>query len=451
MRALLLASLLALGPGCTCNPEPVRPTNVLVILADDLGVDNVGAYGVDPRSAKTPVIDGLAADGVRFANAWSYPECSPTRAALLTGRYGRRNGIGQRIANTRVSRPWEIPDEEELIGELLHRAEPRWTTAATGKWHLTNENTEGWATDPQDKGFDWYSGPISNLDAQGRGSGNYFAWEKTTNGTKVQSTAYVTSDNVDDALGQVRAMPEPWMLYLPFAAPHAPFHRPPPELVPGEVGPDDPSLYRAMVQAMDREIGRLLDGMDPQVRSRTLVFVVGDNGTPRDAVLPPQLPARAKNSLYEGGIRVPLVVSGPGVTRPGSTSQALVHVVDVFPTLAELVGVEPENPIDGVSLWPALSDPSWSGREVLYAEMFSFNGPPPYFRDIRAVRDDRHKLIRTKGDRELLFDLAASGNPLLEGEDLLTGEAGLTEAQRASYERLQQAMNAYERDLTYAY
>lgn len=439
--------LLALMLACTCSEPVDQPRNVLVILADDLGVDNVGSWGVDDRAAKTPVIDALAADGVRFRNAWAYPECSPTRAALLTGRYGRRNGVGQRIGNQRVSRPFELPPEETTIPEVLGQG---WATAAVGKWHLTNENTPGWERAPNKAGFDWFSGPIGNLDAQGPKSGDYFRWRKTTNGRTEVTTRYATSDTTDDALLRIAAMPEPWFVYAAYAAPHAPFHQPPAELAPGPQQPSIPGLYRSMVQAMDTEIGRLLSEMDPEVRERTTVILLGDNGTPRDAVLPPQLPERAKNSLYEGGIRVPFIVSGAGVTARGAWSDALVHAVDVLPTVVELAGARAPERIDGVSVVPALRDPEWAGRDVLYAEMFAFNGPPPWFRDQRAVRDARHKLIRTGNGVERMFDLQASGNPLLEGEDLLVG-GDLTPAQHEAYVQLGIALDRLTEEIAYEY
>lgn len=399
-----------------CRPAPVGPPNLLVVVADDLGVDNVTAYGVDDRSARTPRIDALAADGTLFTEAWAYPECSPTRAALLTGRYGRRTGVGARIGNARVSRPYELPTDERTLPELLPDA---YTSAAVGKWHLTNDHVPDWVSAPRRAGFDSYAGPIGNLDAKGPRSGDYFDWEKVVDGRVMRTQRYATSDTVDDALARATTLPQPWLLYVAFPAPHAPFHEPPAELLAEPPrGRGAPGLYRSAVEAMDHELGRLLDGLPEATRRNTVIVFLGDNGTPRDAVLAPLLPERSKNSLFEGGIRVPLIVSGPGVTA-GARSAALVHVVDLLPTALAIAGAPPAPDVDGQDLGPALRDPAWAGREFLYAETFADNGPPPWWKEQRAVRDRTHKLMRTGDGKELLFDLAASGNPLLEGDDLL--------------------------------
>src|SRR5262249_14983720 len=171
---------------------------------------------------------------------------------------------------------------------------------------------------------------------------------------------YATTEQVDDAIARIQAMPEPWFLYLAFNAPHQPFHAPPPNLHTYHLfgNPDDtPDLhFHAAIQAMDTEIGRLLSTLSPAKRERTTIVFLGDNGTPNEAITPPFEPGKAKGTLYEGGVHVPLIVQGRGVRAPGRESDVLVNSVDLFPTVLALLGIDATTavadgrPLDGVSM-----------------------------------------------------------------------------------------------------
>lgn len=388
--------------------------NVLVVVLDDVGTDKVSSYAEVTDAPATPRIDALAAQGVRFVDAYAYPVCSPTRAAVLTGRYARRDGMG---AIVRWKGTWELPLSEVTIPEMLDASGTDWSTAALGKWHLSGPNTPNGYRHPNLQGFDHYAGSIHNLyfedddDDVGRrpeGGMDYFHWEKDVDGTVGRVDTYATATTTDDALAALHDLHEPWMMYVAYNASHSPFHVPPGTLL--NEGAPVPALYRAMTEALDRELGRLLDGLPPEERERTLIVVVGDNGTPGQAVLPPRDPRRAKGTLFEGGTNVPLIVAGPGVAR-GATTEALVHVVDLLPTIAEWTGVDPAvtgRPIDGVSFAPVLRDPTSRGaRTFVYTEHFGPAGPPPYRGEGFAVRDDRYKLVVERG-QELFFDLQGS-------------------------------------------
>ncbi len=432
------------------------PTNVLVVIADDLGIDVLQAYGVQPQHApSTPTIDGLINDGVMFQNAYASPSCSPARSAILTGRYGRRTGLGQRIAL--FGAPFSLALDEVTLPEMLRRAPRPWNTSMVGKWHLANFSTPNWTTHAADQGFHWHAGSQGNLNiSTDLSERDYDNWEKNTNGQITNHTEYATTDTVDDAITRAAKMEEPWLLYLAFNAPHEPFHQPPEPLGNGAELDDRPGLYRDMVHAMDLELGRLLESLPTEKRERTTVIFVGDNGTPGAAVLAPLQAGRAKATLYEGGTHVPLIISGPAVQRPGSTSNALVSVVDLFPTVADLAGVDLSTvvngdgdpiQIDGFSLLPYLENPQAASiRDHVYTERFFPNGGGPFLVDDQALRDHRYKLLRRQDLGTLeLFDLSTHFPE--DGPNLL--EDGITPEEQEIVDRLEAQLDALQASVPY--
>jgi arylsulfatase A-like enzyme len=428
---------------------PPRPPNVLVLLTDDQGTDSVGVYGEHPHPPPTPHIDQLAAEGVLFRNAWSYPVCSPARAALLTGRLGRRTGIGDVIQYRDAE---ELPVSEVIIPRMLQSSPVAWSSAAIGKWHLSSYGSAHDIGHPVDLGFDAFTGSVNNLGdhviADGQDHG-YDHWEQVLDGELVKNDTYATTFAVDEALAAMRRLPEPWFIYVAFHAPHSPFDVPPDSLTPTlDAAPTAPKAerYPLLVEALDQEIGRLLDTMG-DVRERTLVVFASDNGTPEDAVLPPWLPYRAKNSPFEGGVNVPLIVSGPMVSAPGRESEALVHLADVFRTVADVAGasVDPTLPLDSHSLLPLLVDPQAVGaRDVVHTEKFLPNGFGPKAVDWRMSRGPRFKVIEMGLKAPLgVFDLSVApvevGNPL--------NVEGLTAEEQAEVQDLFDAHEAFFRSL----
>ncbi len=377
-----------------CGGAPAEgPPNVLVLLLDDVGVDGVSAYA-QPGAPPTPTLDGLAAQGVRFTRAYAYPVCAPSRAALLTGRYGRRHGLGDNVG---FDGSRALPDSEETLAEVARRA--GYATAVFGKWHLS-VRSEAPLQRPHDHGFDHFVGMIGNfedtVEPRERPLG-YTRWERVDNGRTSLETGYATSVVVDATLAWIGAQADaPWLALVGLPAAHGPMHVPPASLLPAEVAADapEPAQFRAIVQAADAELGRLLDGLDPAVRARTLVVVAGDNGTD-DARDPDGFDVLGgKDTLYEGGVRVPLVVAGAGVDAPG-VHEGLVHLVDLMPTAASAMGATSEADLDGRNLWPVLAEPAGPGvREALYLEQFGPPGPVrPFPKDFRAVIEGDRKLI----------------------------------------------------------
>lgn len=400
---MLLASLGVLL-AVTLGVSVETPTNVLLILADDVGVDRIGAYAEHPVPGKTPVIDALAEQGVLFRNAWSNPTCSPTRATILTGRFAFRTGIG--IATMPDGVQTGLSAAEITLPELLGRAAGcRPSTALFGKWHLGSDARD--VLSPLEAGFDIYAGCLFNLPS-------YFAWDKQINTLSVRSTTYATTDTTDDAMRAISHLPEPWFVMVSYHAAHDPFHWPPPALHSQSTQLINVSIrHRAMVEAMDTEIGRLLSSFSSAELARTTIILAGDNGTPGVATTLPFLAAHAKKTVYEGGINVPLIISGAHVQARGRESAALVNTTDLYATVAQLMSVDPArelppgHPIDSLSLTPYLRAPELpSLREFAYAERFSPNGPGPYEFRIRAIRNARWKLIVSESpDKEELYDL----------------------------------------------
>jgi arylsulfatase A-like enzyme len=399
--------------------------NVLLVVLDDVGVDQIGEFA---GAATTPRLDALAASGVRFSRAYAEPVCSPTRAALLTGRMPHQHGVGSQLRYP--DGEWSLPPSERTLAEALGAA--GYATAAVGKWHLDTAAAGGPMAPLTVGGFDHFEGFDDNLMGVGFDGApvDYFSWVLNRDGAYARVDDYNTSALVDLALAQGNTLPEPWFVYLGLAAAHSPSHIPPAGLY--HVTPGDTwrgrERYDAMVEAADTELGRLLDGLDPGRAARTTVVVVSDNGTDPTWLQAPFPPGRGKGTVYEGGVRVPLIVVGPAVAAPGREVDHLVHARDLFATVLDVAGLGASAPPESVSLAPYLIDP---GRAAQRAWLTSERFEPPglggvyVFRD-QMVRDERYKLIRRQEGRRELYDLAADPwelDELLARDPSLRGEA----------------------------
>lgn len=432
-------------------PEPPG-TNVVVVLFDDLGAEKLALYEPLVPAVPTPTIDALAAEGVVFNNAYASPMCSASRANLLSGRHARRTGLGFVLLGE-----YEMfPLESYLIPEALDQARTSlpWATAALGKWNLSTLGNDWYI--PNLQGFDWYSGILTVMSEETVVKNTYFSWTKHENGVDLGlQTTYNTTDIIDDAIEKMNTLPQPFFLYVSLNAPHDPLHVPPVELFTDTLPPNpgDPALYRAVLQAADTELGRLLASIPQDVYDNTTFIVTSDNGTQPNAIQPPYIPERSKRTVYETGVHVPMIVTGPLVTAPGTRTDALVHFVDLYTTVAEIAGVplidDDDGPygvivdgklrtVDGYSLLPFLADPKApSQRETLFVELFEPNGAPPYNTDLRAVRDMNHKLMSVNGVLSL-FEMVPGA--LDDGDDLLLD--GIDAYEQAIIDRLSADMTS---------
>ncbi len=416
--------------------------NVLIVVADDLGVDMLECYGEGQDLPSTPVIDGLAQGGLLFRNCWSNPMCSPTRATVQTGRFSFRTGIGH-VINASSQ---DLLHTELILPEVLAlQVGVSWACAAIGKWHL---GQWGDVDHPNVAGYPHFSGSMHNL----YGPGRFDWWTKVKNGVVSTCTTYATTDTVDEALAWIAKAPEPWFCYLAFNAPHDPFHAPPAGLHNVSLPNVDPRyeprpFYKAAIEAMDTELGRLLTAID-QGSGPTNVIFFGDNGTPPEVPVLPFTREHAKMTVYEGGLNVPLLFKGPAVATPGAQCNALVNTTDLFMTVLDLAGArlpDGAEPQDSLSLLPYLSAPQTpSLREFVYGERFIPNGAGPYKKRRRAVREARYKLIITANDltsREL-YDLTVDRYELT---NLLgPGAAPLGPNQARALQRLQDELDRLE-------
>ncbi len=403
-------------------------SNVLVVLADDLGVDYVAGYGEGNNAPPTPTIDSLAQQGVLFRNTWAYPSCSPARAAILTGRHPYRTLVGRWIRHPGNSNPaiGTLRDEEWTVPDLLDRAGTGHGHACIGKWHL-HDVSFGNAAPITFGGFDVYTGAL-------RGQlPSFTAWPRVENGIEQTETTYATTKTTDDALAWIQGQSGPWFCYLAYNAPHIPFHVPPSNLHTQTSTTSNRDRYRAMIEAMDTELGRLLQTLGPATLANTHVLFLGDNGSVQNMAVAPFDPSRAKGTPYEGGINVPLIYRGPATVSPGREVTALTCAVDVFATVLELTGAGSALPpwvaTDGVSLVPYLTDPQQSPlRTFAYTEQFTGDAwPAPNTNGHATIRNDRYKLIHWYGgNADRFYDLVTDP---WETQNLLAGTMTPSEQQ----------------------
>lgn len=422
-RRTLLCGSLALW-----HAQAKQPLNVLLILVDDWGATDLGCGG--SKFYQTPNMDRLAASGMRFTQAYSAcTVCSPSRAAIMTGKYPARLHLTDWIAGHDY--PWAklrppdwtkyLPLEEETIAEALKPA--GYTSASIGKWHLTPPTGDVAAYYPDRQGFD------RNFGGSHRGQPpSYFSpygLETLKDGPRGE---YLTDREGAEATGFIEENKEkPFFIYLPHYAVHTPIQakKDVAARFRANAKPDAPQHnpeYAAMIATVDENLGRLLKTLDETgVADRTLVILTGDNG----GWLPStnsNLGLRAgKGSVYEGGVRVPLIVRWPGITKPGSTCDVPVFGGDLYPTVLDAAGVRqaPGKVIDGVSLFPLLGGAGasrrWKRTDVFWHyPHYHPGGATPYtairsgdWKLIEFQEDNRCELYNLKQDPGEMRDLAS--------------------------------------------
>ncbi len=335
--------------GLDVMAEESQPPNIILIMADDLGYGDLGCYGSD--SIRTPNLDALAAGGLRFTDYHSNGVvCSPTRAALMTGRYQQRCGV-EGVITAKSHRHTGMPLAETTIAELLKDA--GYATALFGKWHLGYQAQFG----PIRQGFDTFRGFVSgNVDYHAHiDQAGYVDWWK--DGVLEAETGYATDLIAQHALQFVEAnQARPFFLYLPHGAPHSPYQgrEDAPLRSAGFKGPlskGRPEAYGEMIEVMDEGVGAIVERLETLgLTENTLVIFCSDNGA---AALGSNGALRGgKGTVWEGGHRVPAIASWPGHIAPGSKTDATAMGMDFFPTFAALAGATApaERALDGVDL-----------------------------------------------------------------------------------------------------
>jgi arylsulfatase A-like enzyme len=332
----------------TARAQPQRP-NIVVILADDLGTADVGFNG--GKVIKTPNLDKLAAAGARLDQFYVQPVCSPTRAALMTGRYPMRHGL-----QVGVVRPWAqygLPLEERTLAQALKEA--GYATAITGKWHLGHFQP---AYLPTRRGFDFqyghYNGALDYFTHERDGGHDWHRNDKAS-----YDEGYSTHLLAKEAVKFIQDSRRPFFLYVPFNAVHSPNQVTEKYKAPYAHLPEPRRTYAGMLAAMDEAVGQILTSLDEKgLRKNTLIVFSSDNGGPSPGRVTDNGPLRAqKGTLYEGGVRVAACIAWAGQIKAGSVVKAPLHIVDLYPTLLRLAGasLQQKLPLDGRDAWAAIT------------------------------------------------------------------------------------------------
>jgi arylsulfatase A-like enzyme len=391
--------------------------NFIFIMADDLGNADLGYRGSD---IKTPNIDKLADGGVRCESFYGEPVCTPSRAALMTGRYPMRLGLQTLVIFP--SHTYGLPTDERALPQALKEAGYR--TLMVGKWHLGHADKTFW---PQNRGFDhFYGNLVGEVDYFTKDRGGLTDWQR--NGQFLKEDEYFTALIGNEAVKLIEGQDgkNPFFLYVASLAPHAPYQAPKDYVDRyASIKDEKRRTYAAMIVCLDDQVGRIVDALEKKgLRRNTLIVFSSDNGGATSALFatgvrseeeraesggvalgakPPASNGKlrgGKGSLHEGGVRVPTIFNWPGQLKPAVVDEPL-HMVDVMPTLLALAGGKgsAEHPFDGKNIWKALAEGKPSPHEDILINVEPIRG---------AVRKGRWKLVKmaTLPGKTELFDLA---------------------------------------------
>ncbi|CAL2075630.1 sulfatase-like hydrolase/transferase [Tenacibaculum sp. 190524A02b] len=407
--------------------------NILCIVADDLGIDALHAsdYGISLSSQPiTPNIQSLKNDGISFLNTWATPQCTTTRASVISGKYGINSGVRNVPDNLEVT-------HQSIFTYINNNITTSYAKAAIGKWHISNPiNTNH----PQSHGADYYEGVISGT------INDYYSWEKVdNNGQTIQVNEYVTKHLTDVASSWISSQTKPWFLWLAHIAPHTPFHQPPSGTYSQTDLSGNRGMYLAAIESLDYYIGELLNNMDQATRDNTVIIFIGDNGTPNGVAR--YFPSgHGKTSMYEGGLRVPMIISGKGVTRKGKLESGLAQVNDIYATTVELLGKDLQGGIyNSYSLADALTTENtitrpyiysdyidngveyWAIRNNTYKLIENENGGAEFYNVVNDLEENNNLIgLLTNDETEILNELKTEGAKIRNGwscqDDILNGE-----------------------------
>ncbi len=417
LKGLALALTFAgvLGGAALSQDRP----NIIFIMADDLGNADLGYRGGQVIS---PNLDALAAEGVQLQDFYGAPVCTPSRAALMTGRYPMRMGLQTLVIFP--SHTYGLPLEERTLPQALHEA--GYETWMVGKWHLGHADRAYW---PQNRGFDhFYGNVMGEVDYFTRERGGVIDWQR--DGTFLKEDGYYTDLIGDEAVRLIESYDgeAPFFLYFASLAPHAPYQATDElkALYPDEVDPLRQS-YMGMITGLDRQVGRIRAALEEKgLADNTLIVFASDNsgatsglfatgsktaeerateegGIQQDAKAPAiNAPYRGgKGSLYDGGTRVPGIVWWPERLAP-RTVTAPLHMTDIMPTLLAVAGAkgDPARPFDGDDIWATLAEGAPPPDDEVLINVEAFRG---------AIRVGDWKLIRFAGmpGRTELYNLVA--------------------------------------------
>ena len=392
MRICFLVALLSILSNKIDAKTDSLP-NILLVIADDIGVDMVNGYGFGGAKPKTPTMDSLRGVGITFENVWSAPACTPTRAAIMSGKYGVKTGVVK------------APGNLDTTHTSIFRAMPSvYESALVGKWHISQPIDKN---HPMQHGISYYAGEMAAKVA------DYNKWDLVENGVTTADTNYVTSVFTDKSLGWITGRTEPWLMWLAHVAPHSPFHTPPAHMFTTTPVNNNRQKYMAMIESFDYELNRLIQSIPDSVMENTIVIVLGDNGTPGNFTQ--DYPTgHGKGTLYEGGIRVPMIIAGKNVNRKGVREKSLIHVADLYSTMLYLGGEKLSggkyNSLSFSHLLNSNTVSDFPTRDYNYSEIeSSTNG--------WTVRNKQYKLIEYQDGTQEFYDLLVDS---LETKNLIS-------------------------------
>ncbi len=385
------------------HTETSLPTNILCILVDDLGYGDLSIQGAEDM--RTPHIDQLARQGMSFTQFYANcTVCSPSRASLLTGRYPDMVGVPGVIRQFEDNSWGYLSEEATLIPELLNNR--GYHTAMIGKWHLGFESPNT----PNDRGFDFFKGFLGDMMddywTHLRGGVNWMRF----NQEEIKPTGHATNLFTDWTLDYLKERSEdrqPFFLYLAYNAPHFPI-QPPDEFI-DKVMKREPELDLkrarnvAFVEHLDSQVGRVMSYLESSgLIDHTLVVFTSDNGGALRYAQSNGKLRGGKQDMFEGGIKVPAFIVWKDRIPPGSQSEQLTLLMDLFPTFAEVAGAKPMGPIDGTSFLPLLKGEEYDEpeRTVFWVrrEGGSYGGQAYY-----AARRGNFKILQNTPYEPFLF------------------------------------------------
>lgn len=409
-RILLLITCLAFFSVSQSQQKP----NILLIIADDLGIDAINGYQSNALIPSTPTLDSLRQNGLKFTNTWATPQCTPSRASIMSGKYGIKTGVMRPPGNLDL-------EHTSLFNKLKEVTDTAYATAVIGKWHISNPVDYN---HPTLHGVDHYEGLFTAL------VDDYYDWEKIVDGQPTQVKEYVTTNLTNSAIDWVDDQEKPWFLWLAHVAPHNPWHIPPTGLYTIDDTSDNKGKYMASVEAMDSEIGRLLNSLDQETLENTVIIFVGDNGTPKPAIQ--YYPnTHTKSTIYEGGIRVPMFFTGYGVSRVGEQEDGLTHLTDLHATILEIAGHQLQGGLNNsLSIKASLTETNSIKRTYNYSDYE--DGGTEYW----AIRNEQYKLIEDETGNQEFYDISIN---LFEDNNLINS---LTTEQAIVKTKLEQEAQA---------
>lgn len=368
--------------------------NILLIIADDFGLDACPNYDIGATKPNMPHLQKLVNNGITFDNFWAFPMCSPTRASILTGKYGVQTGVLNASNASTIS-----ANEKTIQTYLDEQLGEKYNHSIIGKWHLSNNEPNR----PTEMGIDYYAGLLNGS------ASSYYQWNLVENGVSNRSTEYITTKTTNMALDWINSRDNNWFCWLAYTAPHTPFHLPPTEMhSQGNLPTDQASIdanpqpyFMAMLESMDYEIGRLLDNIPQDELDNTIIIFMGDNGTPEEVIQSPYVSNRSKGSIFQGGIAVPLIVSGKGVSRIGVRDTNLINSADLFTTIAQIAGINVNEYENSKSFYPLLTQATSNNRTYNYSEVLNLSPTKSGY----TIRDNTYKLFVFDNGTEKFYNL----------------------------------------------